>query len=60
MNLVAEDSISLSDLEGLDFEAIKENLYERALKVLRYTNLLNYKTKEAVIEFQKVFDFDGC
>ena len=59
MNLVAEDSISLSDLEGLDFEAIKENLYERALKVYD-TQIAKLQNQEAVIEFQKSFDFDGC
>lgn len=53
MNLVAEDSISLSDLEGLDFEAIKENLYERALKVYD-TQIAKLQNQEAVIEFQKV------
>ena len=53
VNLVAEDSISLSDLEGLDFEAIKENLYERALKVYD-TQIAKLQNQEAVIEFQKV------
>ena len=53
VNLVAEDSISLSDLEALDFEAIKENLYERALKVYD-TQIAKLQNQEAVIEFQKV------
>ena len=52
-NLVAEDSISLSDLEDLDFEAIKENLYERALKVYD-AQISKLQNQEAVIEFQKV------
>lgn len=52
-NLVAEDSISLSDLEDLDFEAIKENLYERALKVYD-AQIAKLQNQEAVIEFQKV------
>ena len=32
-NLLPEDSISLSDLEGLSDQAIKDELYQRALKV---------------------------
>ncbi|SCA90414.1 Protein export cytoplasm protein SecA ATPase RNA helicase (TC 3.A.5.1.1) [Streptococcus macedonicus] len=52
-NLVAEDSISLSDLEDLDFEAIKENLYERALKV-HDAQIAKLQNQEAIIEFQKV------
>ena len=52
-NLVAEDSISLSDLEDLDFEAIKENLYERALKVYD-AQIAKLQNQEAIIEFQKV------
>ncbi|WP_446813564.1 preprotein translocase subunit SecA [Streptococcus macedonicus] len=52
-NLVAEDSISLSDLEDLDFEAIKENLYERALKVYN-AQIAKLQNQEAIIEFQKV------
>ena len=32
-NLVSEDSIKLADLDNLDFEEIKEELYKRALVV---------------------------
>ncbi|WP_423216070.1 preprotein translocase subunit SecA [Streptococcus equinus] len=52
-NLVAEDSIKLSDLEGLDFEEIKEDLYNRALKVYD-AQIAKLQNEEAVKEFQKV------
>ncbi|QXA18504.1 preprotein translocase subunit SecA [Streptococcus gordonii] len=52
-NLVPEESISLSDLQGLSDEAIKANLYERALEV--YNNqIAKLRDEEAVREFQKV------
>ncbi|SDI91531.1 preprotein translocase subunit SecA [Streptococcus equinus] len=52
-NLVAEDSIKLSDLEGLDFEEIKEDLYNRALKVYD-VQIAKLQNEDAVKEFQKV------
>ncbi|MGJ7438688.1 preprotein translocase subunit SecA [Streptococcus equinus] len=52
-NLVAEDSIKLSDLEGLDFEEIKEDLYNRALKVYD-AQIAKLQNEDAVKEFQKV------
>ncbi|KJQ56632.1 preprotein translocase subunit SecA [Streptococcus gordonii] len=52
-NLVPEESISLSDLQGLSDEEIKTNLYERALEV--YNNqIAKLRDEEAVREFQKV------
>lgn len=51
-NLVAEDSIKLSDLEGLDFEEIKEDLYNRALKVYD-AQIAKLQNEDAVKEFQK-------
>lgn len=52
-NLVPEESISLSDLQGLSDEEIKANLYERALEV--YNNqIAKLRDEEAVREFQKV------
>ncbi|WP_423831779.1 preprotein translocase subunit SecA [Streptococcus equinus] len=52
-NLVAEDSIKLSDLEELDFEEIKEDLYNRALKVYD-AQIAKLQNEDAVKEFQKV------
>ncbi|SDQ03076.1 preprotein translocase subunit SecA [Streptococcus equinus] len=52
-NLVAEDSIKLSDLEGLDFDEIKEDLYNRALKVYD-AQIAKLQNEDAVKEFQKV------
>ncbi|VEE23633.1 preprotein translocase subunit SecA [Streptococcus equinus] len=52
-NLVAEDSIKLSDLEGLDFEEIKEDLYNRALNVYD-AQIAKLQNEDAVKEFQKV------
>nr|WP_205396867.1 preprotein translocase subunit SecA [Streptococcus lutetiensis] len=52
-NLVAEDSIKLADLENLDFEEIKEELYKRALAVYD-TQIAKLHDEEAVKEFQKV------
>ena len=51
--MVAEDSIKLSDLEGLDFEEIKEDLYNRALKVYD-AQIAKLQNEDAVKEFQKV------
>ena len=52
-NLVPEESISLSDLQGLSDEEIKANLYERALEVY-YSQIAKLRDEEAVREFQKV------
>ncbi|QGZ27833.1 preprotein translocase subunit SecA [Streptococcus ruminicola] len=52
-NLVAEDSIKLADLENLDFEEIKEELYKRALAVYD-AQIAKLHDEEAVKEFQKV------
>lgn len=52
-NLLPEDSISLSDLEGLSDEAIKDELYQRALKVYD-SQVVKLRDEEAVKEFQKV------
>ena len=52
-NLLPEDSISLSDLKVLSDQAIKDELYQRALKV--YDNqVAKLRDEEAVKEFQKV------
>ncbi|KXT71504.1 Protein export cytoplasm protein SecA ATPase RNA helicase [Streptococcus gordonii] len=52
-NLVPEESISLSDLQGLSDEEIKANLYECALEV--YNNqIAKLRDEESVREFQKV------
>lgn len=52
-NLVAEDSIQLSDIEGLKFDEIKDYLYDRALAV--YDNQMSkLRDEQAVREFQKV------
>ena len=52
-NLVSEDSIKLADLENLDFEEIKEELYKRAL-VVYDAQIAKLHDEEAVKEFQKV------
>ena len=52
-NLVPEESISLSDLQGLSDEEIKANLYERALEVYN-SQIAKLRDEEAVREFQKV------
>lgn len=52
-NLLPEDSINRSDLAGLSDQAIKDELYQRALKV--YDNqVAKLRDEEAVKEFQKV------
>ena len=52
-NLLPEDSISLSDLEGLSDQAIKDELYQGALKVYD-SQVAKLRDEEAVKEFQKV------
>ena len=52
-NLVSEDSIKLADLENLDFEEIKEELYKRAL-VVYDAQIAKLHDEKAVKEFQKV------
>ena len=52
-NLLPEDSISLLDLEGLSDQAIKDELYQRALKVYD-SQVAKLRDEEAVKEFQKV------
>lgn len=52
-NLVPEESISLSDLQGLSDEEIKANLYKRALEVYN-SQIAKLRDEEAVREFQKV------
>ncbi|MBT0922812.1 preprotein translocase subunit SecA [Streptococcus lutetiensis] len=52
-NLVSEDSIKLADLENLNFEEIKEELYKRAL-VVYDAQIAKLHDEEAVKEFQKV------
>ena len=52
-NLLPEDSISLSDLEGLSDQAIKDEIYQRALKVYD-SQVAKLRDEEAVKEFQKV------
>ena len=52
-NLLPEDSISRSDLAGLSDQVIKDELYQRALKV--YDNqVAKLRDEDAVKEFQKV------
>ena len=52
-NLLPEDSINRSDLAGLSDQAIKDELYQRALKV--YDNqVAKLRDEDAVKEFQKV------
>ena len=52
-NLLPEDSISLADLSGLSDQAIKDELYQRALKVYD-SQVAKLRDEEAVKEFQKV------
>ena len=52
-NLLPEDSISPSDLEGLSDQAIKDEIYQRALKVYD-SQVAKLRDEEAVKEFQKV------
>ena len=52
-NLLPEDSISLSDLEDLSDQAIKDELYQRALKVYD-SQVAKLRDEDAVKEFQKV------
>ena len=52
-NLLPEDSLALSDLEGLSDQAIKDELYQRALKVYD-SQVAKLRDEEAVKEFQKV------
>ncbi|MFC3928235.1 preprotein translocase subunit SecA [Streptococcus caprae] len=51
--LLPEDAISLSDIEGKKFPAIKDYLYERALEVYD-AQIAKLPNEEAVTEFQKV------
>ena len=52
-NLLPEDSINRSDLAGLSDQAIKDELYQHALKV--YDNqVAKLRDEDAVKEFQKV------
>lgn len=52
-NLLPEDSINRSDLAGLSDQAIKDELYQRALKVYD-SQVAKLRDEEAVKEFQKV------
>ena len=52
-NLLPEDSISRSDLAGLPDQAIKDELYQRALKVYD-SQVAKLRDEDAVKEFQKV------
>ena len=52
-NLLPEDSISLEDLTGLSDQAIKDELYKRALEVYD-SQVAKLRDEEAVKEFQKV------
>ncbi|KXT86052.1 preprotein translocase subunit SecA [Streptococcus oralis] len=52
-NLLPEDSISRSDLAGLSDQAIKDELYQRALKVYA-SQVAKLRDEDAVKEFQKV------
>ena len=52
-NLLPEDSISRSDLAGLSDQAIKDELFQRALKVYD-SQVAKLRDEEAVKEFQKV------
>ena len=52
-NLLPEDSITLEDLSGLSDKAIKEELFQRALKVYD-SQVSKLRDEEAVKEFQKV------
>lgn len=52
-NLLPEDSITIEDLSGLSDKAIKEELFQRALKVYD-SQVAKLRDEEAVKEFQKV------
>ena len=52
-NLLPEDSISRSDFAGLSDQAIKDELYQRALKVYD-SQVAKLRDEDAVKEFQKV------
>ncbi|MGX7073464.1 preprotein translocase subunit SecA [Falseniella ignava] len=52
-NLLPEDSISLADLAGLSDQAIKDALFQRALKVYD-SQVAKLRDEESVKEFQKV------
>lgn len=52
-NLLPEDSITMDDLSGLSDKAIKEELFQRALKVYN-SQVSKLRDEEAVKEFQKV------
>ena len=52
-NLLPEDSITMEDLSSLSDKAIKEELFQRALKVYD-SQVSKLRDEEAVKEFQKV------
>ncbi|VLJ03352.1 preprotein translocase subunit SecA [Streptococcus pneumoniae] len=52
-NLLPEDSITMEDLLGLSDKAIKEELFQRSLKVYD-SQVSKLRDEEAVKEFQKV------
>ncbi|KXW19467.1 preprotein translocase subunit SecA [Streptococcus pneumoniae] len=52
-NLLPEDSLTMEDLSGLSDKAIKEELFQRALKVYD-SQVSKLRDEEAVKEFQKV------
>ena len=52
-NLLPEDSITIEDLSGLSDKEIKEELFQRALKVYD-SQVAKLRDEEAVKEFQKV------
>lgn len=52
-NLLPEDSIAMEDLSGLSDKAIKEELFQRALKVYD-SQVSKLRDEDAVKEFQKV------
>ena len=52
-NLLPEDSINRSDLAGLSDQAIKDELFQRALKVYD-SQVAKLRDEDAVKEFQKV------
>ena len=52
-NLLPKDSITMEDLSGLSDKAIKEELFQRALKVYD-SQVSKLRDEEAVKEFQKV------
>ncbi|HET0224939.1 TPA: preprotein translocase subunit SecA [Streptococcus pneumoniae] len=52
-NLLPEDSITMEDLSGLSDKAIKEELFQRALKVYD-SQVSKLRDEAAVKEFQKV------